>query len=248
MIAHERRSRILALLAERKRAEFSELLDLSGTSPATLRRDLDFLEGKDLLVRVHGAVLHHSAALGEPSLVQKAGLAVAAKRRIGEFAASLVSAGATVFVDSGTTCLEVARVLRERPDLTLVTNSLAVVAGHELFKARLVVIGGERRALSGALVGPLATEAVEGLRADIAFVGASGLDPGSGPGTTELGEKQIKVGWVARSRRRVLLCDAGKWESAAAFLFARWADFTDFVTDRQPPRDFAPKKLNIHIS
>jgi len=248
MIAHERRSRILAHVAKRLRAESAELLELTGASPATLRRDLDFLEAQDLLVRVHGAVLHPSAASGEPSLVQKAGEAVEAKRRIGAAAAALAGPGATVFVDSGTTCLEVARVLRERADLTIITNSLAVAAGHDLFKARLVVTGGERRALSGALVGPLADEALGGLRADVAFVGASGLDAAAGPGTTEPGERRIKAAWVAGARRAVLVCDAGKWAASAAFVFARWGDFTDFVTDRRPPAGFGPKKLKIHIA
>lgn len=247
MIAHQRRTRILQYLDRHLRAEASELRRLTEVSSATLRRDLDFLESQDLLVRVHGAVLHPVAACEEPSLVQKRGSAVRAKERIGRYAAGLVSARATVFLDSGTTCLQVARHLREREDLTIVTNSLAVVAGHELFKARLVVLGGERRAISGALVGPITENCLEGIGADIAFIGASGLDTETGPGTTELTERRIKSVWIRSSRRAVVVSDATKWESAAAFAFSPWSEISDLVTDKPVPGGFRLQKTKVHI-
>ena len=248
MNAHERHQRILAILEKRQRAGAVELQAATGASAATLRRDLDFLEGQDLVVRIHGAVLHPSVAAAEPSLLQKSHSAVEAKRRMAVVAAGLVPVGATVFVDSGTTCLEAARLLRVRSNLTIITNSLPVIAGHEQFRAKLIVIGGERRALSGALVGNLASAGLTGLKADIALIGASGLDPESGPGTTELLERDIKAAWIKNARRTVLLCDAGKWASASALGFAKWGDISDLVTDRKPPAAFRPKTTKIHIS
>jgi DeoR/GlpR family transcriptional regulator of sugar metabolism len=247
MIAHDRHRLILSLLVKEKRLTVVSLQAATKVSPATLRRDLDFLASRDLLVRVHGAVLHPSAARGEPSLLQKLGLAVRAKQKIGSFAAGLAKDAGTVFLDSGTTCLEVARHLRSRADLTIITNSLPVIASHEHFKARLVVVGGERRAVSGALVGDLAREAIDNLRADVAFVGASGLDPLDGPGTTEISEKTIKAAWLERSRRRVLVCDATKWQVAAAFVFAPWKNFTDFVCDLALPQNSPPNPPTMHI-
>lgn len=248
MIAHERHQRILAILEKRRRAGAAELQSATGASAATLRRDLDFLEGKDLVVRIHGAVLHPSVAAAEPSLLQKSRSATESKRKMASVAAKLVHGGATVFVDSGTTCLEAARLLRVRPDLTLITNSLPVIAGHEQFRAKLIVIGGERRALSGALVGNLASAGLTGMKADIALIGASGLDPVSGPGTTELLERDIKASWIKTARRTILLCDAGKWASASALGFAKWSAISDFVTDRKPPAKFRSKTTKIHIS
>jgi DeoR/GlpR family transcriptional regulator of sugar metabolism len=247
MIAHERHQKILSTLAKRQRVGAMELQDLTGASPATLRRDLDFLEGQDLVVRIHGAVLHPSAASAEPNLLQKSKSALEAKRKIAALAAGLVQSGATVFVDSGTTCMEAARLLRSRPDLTIITNSLPVIAGHEQFHAKLIVIGGERRSVSGALVGGLASAGMSGMKADIALIGASGLDPASGPGTTELLERDIKQAWIKNARRTVLLCDAGKWASASALGFASWADITDLVTDHKPPTSFRPKTTKVHI-
>jgi len=248
MIAHERHQKILAVLERRRRVGSADLQGLTGASAATLRRDLDFLEGQDLVVRIHGAVLHPSLAAAEPSLLQKSRSAVEAKRRIAALAAGLVPRGATVFVDSGTTCAEAARLLRVRADLTLITNSLPVLAGHEHFAARLIAIGGERRPLSGALVGSLACAGMGGMKADLALIGASGLDPESGPGTTELLEREIKASWIKNARRAVLLCDAGKWASAAAVGFAGWPEISDLVTDRRPPKGFRPRTTKVHLS
>ena len=246
-MAQERHNVILAHLRERQQIGFGELQELTGSSPATLRRDLTLLEEQNLLVRVHGGILNPDAA-GEPSLVQKSNTAMAEKRRIAVCAAALTPDGATVFIDSGTTCMEAARLLRERPSLTIITNSLLVIAGHAQFHARLIVLGGERRAISGALVGNMATGGLSSLRADIALIGASGLDAEAGLGTTELFERDVKAGWLARSRRRMLLCDASKWGSAATVCFASWDQLTDFVTDARPPAGFRPKCPIIHLS
>lgn len=247
MLAHARHTRILSTLTKKKRVGVMELQSLTGASAATLRRDLDFLEGQDLVIRIHGAVLHPSIASGEPNLLQKSKSAVDAKRKIAALAAGIVQNGATVFVDSGTTCMEAARLLRTRSDLTIITNSLPIIAGHERFQAKLIVIGGERRAISGALVGGLASAGMNGLKADIALLGASGLDPVSGPGTTELLERDIKQWWIKNARRAVLLCDASKWASASALGFAQWSVITDFVTERKPPIFFQPKTTKIHL-
>jgi DeoR/GlpR family transcriptional regulator of sugar metabolism len=248
MIAHERHQKILSSLAKRKHVGAAELQSLTGASAATLRRDLDFLASKDLLVRIHGAVLHPSTAAAEPSLLQKSRSSVEAKRKIAVAAAGMIPIGATVFVDSGTTCLEVGRLLRARADLTLVTNSLPMIAGHEQFRAKLIVIGGERRAVSGALVGGLANAGMNCIKADIALIGASGLDPESGPGTTELLERDIKASWIKNARRTILLCDSGKWASASAMGFATWDDIDAFVTDCAPPNSFRPITTKVHIS
>lgn len=106
MLAHTRHQKILAILDKRQRAGSAELQSATGVSSATLRRDLDFLERQDLVVRVHGAVLHPSVASAEPSLLQKSRSAVQAKRKIAAKSAALIPERAIVFIDSGTTCLE----------------------------------------------------------------------------------------------------------------------------------------------
>lgn len=247
MFAHERHHAIVSLLEKHRSMDVSTLGKLLAISPATLRRDLASLDKADLIVRIHGGVMHPAAMTGEPSFSQKACTAVKAKKEIAKRVAASVPAGATVFIDSGTTCLEAGRLLRARPDLTIITNSLPLLTGYDRFRAKLLVLGGELRGVSGALVGDLARTSTGHLRADIALIGASGLHPIDGAGTTELLETAIKRDWISRSARRCLVADASKWHRNTSVRFAEWNEFTEFYTDKAPPAGFRKGKLKVNI-
>lgn len=248
MFAQERHHAILSLVQKHRRIDVNTLRELLHISPATLRRDLAFLDQTDLIVRVHGGVMLPGDATGEPSLLQKARTQVKAKQIIAERVAATVPMGSTVFIDSGTTCLEAGRLLRSRSDLTIITNSLPLIAGHEQFRAKLLVLGGERRSVSGALVGDLSRTATGNLRADVSLIGASGLHPQDGAGTTELMETAIKRDWISRGARCCLLADASKWQVSTAVRFAEWNEFTEFYTDKTPPACFRKGKLKVFVS
>lgn len=235
MFAHERQRKILNLLEKQRRIAVQGLPETLGVSPATLRRDLAFLEQHDRVVRVHGGIVHPEDTRDEPTFREKSGLAIKAKRAIGAAAAETISPESTVFIDSGTTCVEAGRLLRGRADLTIITNSLPLIATHDQFKARLLVLGGERRGVSGALVGDLAMTALSRLRADVALIGASALHAEDGAGSTELTETAVKQQWIARSRRTLLLADATKWTEVTMVSFAAWTEFDEFFTDQKPP-------------
>ncbi|MEI8342329.1 MAG: DeoR/GlpR family DNA-binding transcription regulator [Verrucomicrobiota bacterium] len=248
MFAHERHNRIICLLSKHRRMDVGTLRKLIDISPATLRRDLSYLEQTDRLVRVHGGVLHPGAVTGEPNFFQKSGIAMKAKMEIAMRVAGTIPNGATVYIDSGTTCLEAGRLLRSRSDLTIITNSLPLLTGHEQFRAKLLVLGGELRGVSGALVGDLARASTGHLRADISLIGASGLHPLDGVGTTELLETAIKRDWISRGTRRCLLADASKWHQNTSVRFAEWNEFTEFYTDKSPPALFRKGKLKVIIA
>jgi DeoR family transcriptional regulator, fructose operon transcriptional repressor len=229
----ERQRAILGLLEKKQRLGVLELQRRLKVSSATLRRDLAELEAAHKLVRVHGGAMHPAYFQGEPSLEQKGQHATLAKRAIGVLAASLVRDHQTVLIDSGTTCLEVARALLHRSSLTLVTNSIPVAAAAQNAAARVICVGGELRKLSGALIGPLAVEWLENLRADWAFVGASGLSASEGATTTETAEAQIKQLLLRRAERGVLVADSSKWEAPETVRFAAWSAFESVISDSE---------------
>lgn len=248
MFAQERHREILSLLRKHRRLDVQTLTEKLGISTATLRRDLSHLDRTDKVLRVHGGVMLPGTVAGEASLHQKAASAIKAKRRIAQTVAETIPSGATVFIDGGTTCLEAGLLLRLRPDLTVITNSLPLIAGYDRFEAKLIVPGGERRAVSGALVGALAIDSLRQLRADIALIGASGLHPADGAGTTELLETAIKREWIRHAKRAFLLADATKWNQTTSIRFADWNEFTEFYTDKQPPAGCKTQKLKVVIS
>ncbi len=237
MFAQARHTKILGLLRRHRCLDARVLAEQLGVSIATMRRDLDHLDRTDRVLRVHGGVLLPGET-AEASLRQKAASAIKAKRAIAAGVAARIPKGVSVFIDGGTTCLEAGLLLRQRTDLTIITNSLPLIAGHERFEAKLLVLGGERRAVSGALVGALALDALTRLRADIALIGASGLHPVEGAMTTELLESAIKREWIRRAGRSFLLADATKWGQNAAIRFADWNEFAFIFTDKKPPAAF----------
>ncbi len=244
MFAHERHHRVLQLVGRRQRMRAQELQEELKISPATLRRDLAKLEQGGQIVRVHGGVMHPAFLKGEPSLEEKNRVALKEKQAIARRASRDIRPGATVFVDAGTTCLEAARLLVVREDLTLITNSLPLLQMHPVAKARLVGLGGEIRSISGAMVGGVTLSWLDNLRADFALIGASGLSA-AGASTTELTETAVKQAFIARADKVLLLADAGKWDRPATFRFAAWGEIDRLYTSAAlPPREGA--KLHRH--
>lgn len=249
MSAYSRHQTLLKALNQQKQLAVRDLIGLLDASPATVRRDIEQLERLGKLVRMHGSVLHPDYVQGELAFARKARTAVPAKKAIAAEAAKLVSSGAVVFVDSGTTCLEIGRLLLDQ-DVTVYTNSLALLAEPHNPRAQLNAVGGEARMLSRALVGGLALNWLQHLHFDLAFIGASGLSLHDGASTTELTEASIKRECALRSRRPVLVADATKWEQPVAVQFAPWSAFRDFVTDRPLTRDelavLRKARVNVH--
>jgi DeoR family transcriptional regulator, fructose operon transcriptional repressor len=234
MFAQERFQKISDLLAKEKRLTVRDLQRILKTSSATLRRDLSEMEKAELVFRVHGGVVHPKLFQGEPSFSQKKEAFIEKKRAIASRAADLITKPCTIFIDSGTTCHEVARRLLPRSDLQIITNSISILQMGSSSGAKLVGIGGEVRPVSQALVGSLSLSWVEHLRADWAFIGASGLSE-EGASTTEMGEASIKQAFCNRATKKVLVADGKKWDKSVPVLFAKWSRFDYWVTTEDVP-------------
>lgn len=236
MIAHERQQLILTLLREQSPLTVPELEQRLRASSATVRRDLTFLEQLGKIVRTHGGLMHPDDATGEMPFDRKTRAALAAKQGLGGAAAELVSPGQTVFVDAGTTALEVGKRLLAHKDLTIVTSSIPLLSLRPVEGTRVIAIGGEVRFVSLALVGAGALEWMKRIKIDVAFLGTSGIDPAEGPTTTELSEGGLKSAVVAKARRVAVLADASKWGRPATIRYADWAQVHDLFTDHAPTR------------
>jgi DeoR/GlpR family transcriptional regulator of sugar metabolism len=206
-------------------------------SRSTLRRDLVELERAGDVVRVHGGVVHRDYLQGEPTFDRRGRQAVAAKGAIAAAAAAMVPDNAAVYLDAGTTCAAVGRHVLLRPDAKVFTHSLrlAADAASTDAPAALVLVGGEVRKVSQAVVGGLALRWLEHLQFDVAFVAASGVSA-EGVSTTELTEAAVKQAVISRAAKAVLVADAGKWDRPAAVRFAGWEQFGAWVVDSAVPK------------
>jgi len=209
-LAAARRQRLGAIVETRRAVRLEELSAVLGVSQATVRRDLNELAADGRLRRVHGGAVAVDGRLVEPLFDVKAVAAVAQKARIAARAVELLAPDDTVYLDSGSTVLAAARLLHGWDRLTVVTNSLPVA--NELLGRgpRLVLVGGELRERSQAVVGPLTRRLLEDLHVDRALMGTFALSLEDGMTTTDPGEAFTKELVLGRAREVILLADSGK--------------------------------------
>jgi DeoR family transcriptional regulator, fructose operon transcriptional repressor len=209
-LAPQRRQRIRSIVESRRAARLEELSLALGVSQATIRRDLDELEAEGYVRRVHGGVVAIDEHRVEPHFEVKAAEAAEEKERIATRAVAMLAPDDTVYLDSGSTVLAAARLLRGWDRLTAVTNSLPAVIELAGRGPRLIVIGGEFRARSQALVGSLSQYLLENVHVDRAFIGSYAVSLEDGLTTTDPAEAFTKRLVLERATQVVLLADSRK--------------------------------------
>lgn len=211
-LAAERQQEITQMLKKEGKVIVSDLAKKYDVTFATIRRDLDILNEKDQLVRVHGgAIFPDFSTSFEPQYSEKSILNNELKKRIGVIAASLVKDGDTIYLDSGTTAFQVAENLREKNNLKIITPDLkigcllATSINHEV-----ILIGGKVRTNQFNCVGAIAQEIASDLNADIYFLALDGFDLDRGVTVTDLQEAAIKKIMIESSKEVVAITDHTK--------------------------------------
>jgi DeoR/GlpR family transcriptional regulator of sugar metabolism len=229
-LAPQRRQRILDIVSARRAARLEDLSHALGVSMATVRRDLDELSSQGLLHRVHGGAVATERP-PEPHFEVKAAEAAEEKERIAARAVSLLAPDETIYLDSGSTTLAVARLLRGWDRLTVVTNSLPIANELGGQGPKLIMIGGEFRPTSQAFVGPLSRHLLQNLHVGKAFIGTYALSLEEGLSTTDASEAFTKVLALERATEVIVLADSRKL-GTTAFAGAGRLDQVDvLVTD-----------------
>ena len=231
--APERRERVKQIVKSRHAVRVEDLKEELGVSTATIRRDLHELEEEGELRRVHGGAISVDISTIEARFEAKAAKNPEQKQRIAERAAAMVEPDSKIYLDAGSTCLELARRLASRTDITIVTNSLPAIIELAGTGPRLIVIGGELRPLSQALVGPLSTKVLDELYLDHAFVGTFSLSLDAGMTTTDPAEAFTKEHVLARTREAVLLVDGSKLGTRSFAQAGRLDQIDVVITDAE---------------
>jgi DeoR family transcriptional regulator, aga operon transcriptional repressor len=224
-------------------------------SEATIRRDLAELERQGLLRRNHGGAAPVAPMLYEPfrhvsSFQEQEQRCAAEKRRIGLLAASLISDGEVIAIGAGTTATQVARSIRHRKGITVLTN--AVNVGMELShlaEIKVRVTGGD---LSGdwfALVGDVAQRAVSEVFVDKAFVGVDGIHAEHGLTTNYPDQAAIHRAMMRQARQRIVVADHRKVGEVGTSLIWPAADLDILITDKATTDEalapFAPQHIRV---
>jgi DeoR/GlpR family transcriptional regulator of sugar metabolism len=231
MLPERRHELILRALRADGATTVTALAELLGASPATVRRDLLQLEDEGLLKRVYGGAV---PVTGEDDpFSDVAGVRVEAKEALAARCADLVRDGETVLLDIGTTAHRVARRLRGR-SLTVITSNLAVYEELQDEKGiQLVLLGGVVRRDYRSLVGFLTEDNLRQVRADVLFLGTSGIRPDGQVLDTTAVEVPVKRAMIAASDKVVLVADAAKFPGRGMARVCGPEDIDVLVTNAQ---------------
>ena len=230
-LAARRRQRLALIVESRGAVRLEELSSALGVSLATVRRDLNVIAGAGRLRRVHGGAVTVDQRPDEPHFDVKATAAAAEKQRIAARAVELLGPDDTIYLDSGSTVLGVARLLHGWTRLVVVTNSLPVATELVGRGPRLILVGGELRATSRAVVGPLTRLILDDLHVDRALMGTFALSLEDGLTTTDPSEAFTKQLVLSRAREVILLADSTKVGTHSFARAGRLSDIDVVVTD-----------------
>lgn len=210
----------------------AELAALTGASEMTIRRDLDTLAEQGVLERYRGGARSTLLHGEKPPFAMRAHEGLEVKQRIAAEVAELIADGESVVVDSGTTCLEVARALRGRR-LTVMPLSLHAVnaLADPPGPTTLLVPGGRPRPREGAFTGPLTRASLGALRFDTAVIGCCGLSVADGLTVHDLDDADVKRAAIASSRRIIVVAKAAKFHRTTLAFVAPVTALQVVVTD-----------------
>lgn len=255
MATDHRRRQIQALLAQAGEVAIGRLAERLDVSEMTIRRDLEVLEDAGVARRVRGGAIATVSRGYEPPFDARVASAQPAKVAIAAAATRFVDDGETAILDVGSTALELARRLRGRRGITVVTPStLAALELANEPNMRVVVTGGIVRPGELSLVGDFAERAFLELNCDVVFLGVGGVHPDKGLTEYNLDDARVKRAALRAARRRVVLADATKLERICLATVATLSDVDVLVTDAAPDhpvaeaaREAGAEVVTVHV-
>lgn len=210
MIQYERRRVILEELRKADIVHIDDLIGATGASPSTVRRDIDALVEAGQAIALRGGAVRLNDRLTELPSTAKALINRAAKQAIAAAAAELVNEGDTVYIDSGTTALEVMRLLTNQRVHVITSNTHALTL-VPTDKMRVTVVGGDYIASIGSIAGSLTERILGDLYFDKAFIGANGCSTKAGISTFDIREATKKRIVHDNSEQAYVVIDSSKF-------------------------------------
>lgn len=236
-LAAERHTNVLEHIRQDRVARVDDLARVMDVSVATVRRDLRSLEDRGLVTRVFGGAVIADVL----PYVPRAQAQVDAKRRIAERAASFVSPGETVALDTGTTVVAVATRLRTVKGIVVTTNSIdAMLQFDRTAEGTAVLIGGVFDDVTRSVAGPLVEAFYRTHRVDKLFIGAGSIGA-DGIRDSNVSALEAKQAAISAASQTIVVADHTKFERSALVLVADWSLIKALVTDRDAPAEVLEK-------
>ncbi|MBP1993350.1 DeoR/GlpR family DNA-binding transcription regulator [Paenibacillus eucommiae] len=243
---NERQHQIMDRIQNEGEVKVSDLKDYFQVTEMTVRRDMEKLEQLGLIRRTFGGAIPVTPDI---SLKERDTVQTQEKMKIGRLAAGLVLPGQAIFIDAGTTTLQVARYLPSGSGITVVTNALNVAA--ELMEKHIhtIVVGGLLLEQTMSLVGPLAVEALQKMAFDQVFLGATGFTLQHGFSNSNVFEAELKKKAIQQATTVNMVLDDSKFGAKLLISFAELTNVSRIISNISPEASFmeAAAEANVEI-
>ena len=242
MLAIERRNAILAKLKEDRKVVVSDLSELYNVTEETIRRDLEKLEAEGLAKKTYGgAVINESLNVELPYIVRKKSN-VAGKQVIGKLLAKMISDGDHIILDASSTALFVAKSIKNKKNLTVITNSIEIMIELSDRKGwKILSTGGLMKDGALSLVGYQAIRMINSFNVDKAVFSVKGIDIRHGMTDSNESEAQVKMALIQAAKKKILAVDSSKFNKISFTKVGEIKDVDMVITDRKPSDEWLSK-------
>ena len=226
MLAIERKNQILTILQDEKKVVVAELSAKFGVSEETIRRDLEKLEKEGYVVKAYGgAVLNENAQKDLPSMVRRK-TNIVGKQRIAELISARIKDGDSIMLDASSTALYIAQKIKDKKNITLITNSVEISTGGIMAEGAM------------ALIGTYANSMVERLHVAKTIVSCKGLEKRRGITDSSEVHSSTKRAMLAAAEKKILAVDHLKFDRSAFDRVCGFENIDVIVTDRRPSSEW----------
>jgi len=247
----ERIEKIEEYIYKNKTVTLNQLCEIFNVSKNTIRRDIDEIVSNSSIKKIYGGV---SAPIGKElsSFNDRNVQNISSKKRIGAFASTLISDGDIIFIDSGTTTRHMFEGIKNKNNLTILTNNLELINSAIPYDGlRIISLSGTLNRKTMSFTGPSAADVLQNYNITKAFMASTGISMLSGATNASLEECVIKKAVIARSKTKYLLIDRSKFDVTALMTFCSLELIDGIITDAKPPQAyidyFAENGHMLHI-
>ena len=248
MLALERRNLILEKLQTERRVVVSELSQLYEVSEETIRRDLDKLEKEGLATKSYGgAVINENVSIDLPFNIRK-NQNVGGKQKMAEIVAEMVQDGDHIFLDASTTAVFIAKALKDKERLTVITNSMEILIElSDVSGWNIISTGGVMKEGYLAFLGYRTEEVIRSYYVDKVFFSCKALDQEWGIMESQESFGTTKKAMIASGRKKILVVDSTKFDQTAFSVAGKLRDLDVVVTDKRPSEKWLARFTNAEI-
>ena len=248
MQTRQRREQVLRVLKEKRRVTIEGLARELEVSMMTIRRDLRRLADEDIVTLVHGGAVYNEGGAYLPALTVREKTMRREKSAIAEYCAQQIPEGSAVYLDNGSTTVEIADALRGKQNIAVLSHSLPVlnILSHAK-NIQLISVSGIYEPRAKGFFGDLALRMLRQFRIDIAFLGVTAVDAEDGVMSAVFYEQALKQVLVERAKKKILAIDHTKIGGSSFLKVCDLHEIDGIVTDKSADATFIAKAKRMGI-